>query len=729
MSCLYALLNVGKKNFLIKCDSELLSSQLCANNVMTISYKDAQSYELLNNDFPKEGSKVVNLYNDPLYTSKLLANINVDSIDFYINHMCANSIYEFTRETGVLINDYIMSIDESIDMWTTLASVIDHNSVTLSTRIWCKTKCLNDNIKPRLEDLNARIMNILKSSEVNIENLAAECECIKSICKDIINNHKTFLLKQIANIEKKIYKCIRNNDNAHVVLSKFPSKITYWGVREWLSENHTDEVVIPKEKSGDEKIEIKEFNYPTGNNDVIKSVNVPTKYDETNYNMYIPLEKCYYDVYKQRTFVNVIKYLFKCKQTYLIVKLISRVSTSYHCCHYIFDADVINIINSLKGFIFSDIYYTFYMLLSEERIIKDDVCDRRFIIDLNVACKWPYCEYESEWWYLPMPAKKALHSYCPAMIQGKREIVSFDTFKSRLSIFTDGALDDIDYRSCNAYLTGSTMLACLAITPLETNIIGNGFTLREFFEFMYPSYNSLVDDEQENIDNLTDIDIAIICTTLEEFDNYVEKLYQQFLVKYPDAKKTIVIKSFDTDALSGKAPPKYYKYKISSPFMTREIDAYPVFVTIEQLISKFHFPCVKSWYDGHSVKMFISCLSALLSGINSTYNWFSTSEKHVDLVLKYMGRGYTTCLSCIENKDLCESYKYSKWYTSEFDYSDYWDKHIYCPYSKLLNMYSTGIRSGLLKMNVYEHHTQDIYISDWYYKYGPQLRIPYYSEV
>lgn len=110
-----------------------------------------------------------------------------------------------------------------------------------------------------------------------------------------------------------------------------------------------------------------------------------------------------------------------------------------------------------------------------------------------------------------------------------------------------------------------------------------------------------------------------------------------------------------------------FKFKIYGPGLTRPIDLFKIPYHASKMVKKFHMPVVRMWYEGmYSVertrlglvsetpnshaglKMFDSCVRALLSGVNNSYKWFSCNKITGDIILKYAQRGYTTILNTIE---------------------------------------------------------------------------------
>lgn len=67
------------------------------------------------------------------------------------------------------------------------------------------------------------------------------------------------------------------------------------------------------------------------------------------------------------------------------------------------------------------------------------------------------------------------------------------------------------------------------------------------------------------------------------------------------------------------------------------------------IVYKFHLPCVRAYYQDN-VYMMPSCITAMLTGINITYNYFHSIINPVDIIDKYRMRGYSTILNEREKK-------------------------------------------------------------------------------
>lgn len=70
---------------------------------------------------------------------------------------------------------------------------------------------------------------------------------------------------------------------------------------------------------------------------------------------------------------------------------------------------------------------------------------------------------------------------------------------------------------------------------------------------------------------------------------------------------------------------------------------YPV--SFFSVISKFHLPCVRGYYDGNDVYLLPSCISAANTLINLDYKYFAGTVDPIEIINKYRMRGYSTILN------------------------------------------------------------------------------------
>ena len=93
------------------------------------------------------------------------------------------------------------------------------------------------------------------------------------------------------------------------------------------------------------------------------------------------------------------------------------------------------------------------------------------------------------------------------------------------------------------------------------------------------------------------------------------------------------------------------KFKITSVYLNHNLELFQIngndFFT---QVCCFHLPCVRGYYDGSSVYLTPSCISAHMTFMNLDYNYFSGTKDPIDIINKYRSRGFGTWLNAAEKK-------------------------------------------------------------------------------
>jgi len=83
------------------------------------------------------------------------------------------------------------------------------------------------------------------------------------------------------------------------------------------------------------------------------------------------------------------------------------------------------------------------------------------------------------------------------------------------------------------------------------------------------------------------------------------------------------------------------------------------------VVSRFHLPCVRGYYDGTNVYLLPSCITAAMTLTNIDYKYFAGTNNPIEIILKYLQRGYGTILNSQEiTKTIKYCYDVIKWRTS-----------------------------------------------------------------
>lgn len=140
---------------------------------------------------------------------------------------------------------------------------------------------------------------------------------------------------------------------------------------------------------------------------------------------------------------------------------------------------------------------------------------------------------------------------------------------------------------------------------------------------------------------------------IEKALTYYNKIYNEKLkevnkddyINYPELfEEKVIIKVIVSETFSISMNFKYY---IKSPYINHEFELFCLKNvnnnSFNEIISTFHLPCVRGYYDGENVFMTPSCVSAHLTNINIDYK-----DSHYDIdniIAKYHMRGFGTIMS------------------------------------------------------------------------------------
>jgi hypothetical protein len=130
-----------------------------------------------------------------------------------------------------------------------------------------------------------------------------------------------------------------------------------------------------------------------------------------------------------------------------------------------------------------------------------------------------------------------------------------------------------------------------------------------------------------------------------------------------------------------------YKFKISSKYLKHPFELFKTkYPSIWSMISRFHLPCVRSYYDGNNVYMLPSCVTAMMTNINTDYKYFAGAKDPIEIINKYRTRGFGVYLNDMEKIHLIE---YSRNVTK-------WN-----------NLYGINIKNSQTIVNVFGYKTLD----------------------
>lgn len=94
-----------------------------------------------------------------------------------------------------------------------------------------------------------------------------------------------------------------------------------------------------------------------------------------------------------------------------------------------------------------------------------------------------------------------------------------------------------------------------------------------------------------------------------------------------------------------------YKYKIESAHLNHCFELFPIkYDEFFSVVSRFHLPCVRGYYNGSNVYMTPSCISAHMTYMNLDYKYITGSKDPLDIINKNRMRGFGTWLNSNEKK-------------------------------------------------------------------------------
>ena len=275
-------------------------------------------------------------------------------------------------------------------------------------------------------------------------------------------------------------------------------------------------------------------------------------------------------------------------------------------------------------------------------------------------------------------------------------VCNLDTFRSRLSIFFSNTeknmLEGLDFNGIG--ITGSCIACCLPnFNPLH--LIFNNFNdfVKEYynnadldiisnlsdFEFV-DRYHQIIDVLKNNISTkLGKLDVEINSNFIKTVfisvnDDYIKnnfniskdeidfnnmEIKQHFYNKYIEEKSkkfdnivklekyNNIYDNADIDKLNIVYKPNIYyqcneniKYKISTPY-TKVIEYFQVKADdFFKVLSTFHLPIVRAYYNGSTVYMTPSCISACMTLYNLDVKYFTSNICPVEILNKYRHRGF-----------------------------------------------------------------------------------------
>jgi hypothetical protein len=649
----------------------------------------------------------------------------------------------FTIDTKIYncINRYIDELFNQ-SFWLRLSNSVDCSFDKMDRRKFPYFNCVDEEWK----SINTRAIKNANPYPAEMNGEALTDKAVTSTVEERRANWK--------NIEQKAINLMRNMENkdqnnllipipgpfvtdgkTYIQKSNEYNKLFNSGNRDFLitkdgpvlpnaeEKKETDEIISHLSKMQDEKIkkQVREAVTYRPKKDPDAERNAES--NDSNFIAFDLLEPQFYpDIEEYHTFIGL---LYNAGLSASVIKLLYILPLTYECCHIIktewfwkFWNDLIYD-EQLKNFV---LYYSMYILKHEE--IKSYSCvplNARFIFDIEEARRlWdniPHIGIDKHPLIHLMEPLGYKSSYMPFFLEGERKINSLEVFKRRLSIATNGLLDNIDLSKWRACLSGSILVPCIATNPLEErfknygdykysfvvddlfdSIINGSYvdssmiqikreneSFRKYLECYYPSYESVPDDElikfmepeqtpeqyeaqkfedlnSPNRDYPNEIDHAIAYNVLSDLDISIHTdTFEEFKVNVYELFEALRKRALEiADKRDGRIYIRRirrvnnYKYSIYGPGINRPIDLFWITKSPDTFVEQFHLGVVRSHWDGKSVRIMQSAVAALLTGINHDYRWMSSNKAPAIPVLKYAQRGYTTPLNRFERPILIE---------------------------------------------------------------------------
>lgn len=142
------------------------------------------------------------------------------------------------------------------------------------------------------------------------------------------------------------------------------------------------------------------------------------------------------------------------------------------------------------------------------------------------------------------------------------------------------------------------------------------------------------------------------------------------------------------------------KFKLKNDHLLHSLEMFNTKLSPLSLIAKFHFSCVKAFYNGKTCYLLPSSISAYNLFINFGLHYFAGNHNPIDLINKYRYRGFSILL----NEKEYDSYiKYNK---NNAKYKDYIDR-MHGPLELTNGIYNTYVNKSYVNSENYNKYWKD----------------------
>nr|QFG74364.1 MAG: hypothetical protein [Megaviridae environmental sample] len=201
------------------------------------------------------------------------------------------------------------------------------------------------------------------------------------------------------------------------------------------------------------------------------------------------------------------------------------------------------------------------------------------------------------------------------------------------------------------------------------------------------------------IQNINSTEVKTLFSSyLDKFLSEEEKKYPEYIHEYPeyfgmidyddiniyvfDENKSAVIidtkgisenvdieSDIDTDIDEVIVSCINFKAHISAPQLNHDLEIFPIKSEDFGIVSQFHMPCVRAYYDGSDVFILPSCITAHMTYCNMDYKYVSGQKDPVDIINKYRMRGFGTWLNQNEIKTYLKYIEKIPFWKNLYNYS------------------------------------------------------------
>ena len=186
--------------------------------------------------------------------------------------------------------------------------------------------------------------------------------------------------------------------------------------------------------------------------------------------------------------------------------------------------------------------------------------------------------------------------------------------------------------------------------------------------YVYISKNFIIENIKEysldyvleniNSDNIINILLPYIEVKFEEYVNELNIPDEFNSLNVFDKSLVNVMVYVNESDYHDNINVKYnIKYNITSKYLSRKLELFMIAGNdFMNVVSKFHLPCVRAYYDGNNVYMTPSCITSYMTLLNMHYTYFSSNTTPMEIINKYRMRGFGTILN---KNEINELFKYS----------------------------------------------------------------------